>query len=164
MKPALLVIDIQNKWLNESPGLRESLGRRVWVINSAIALFRKKGLPIIQVYHVDKEEGPLPGTEEFDFLPSIEIAETDTRVIKNYSNAFNRTELADILAKSKVDAVILSGLSATCCVLATYVGAEDHDLHPFLLRDGVAADSEQNVRFVEDIFESLSIGALAQVL
>jgi nicotinamidase-related amidase len=60
--------------------------------------------------------------------------------------------------------VILCGLSATNCVLATYVGAEDHDLHPFLLRDGVAAGSEENVRFAEEIFETLSVGALAQVL
>lgn len=164
MRPALLVIDIQNKWLSSNPGLRTSLEQRVEVINSAIALFRKKGLPVIRVYHVDKGEGPLPGTEEFDFLPSIEIAESDPRVIKNYPNAFNRTELADLLSQRKVDTVILCGLSATVCVLATYVGAEDHDLHPFLLRDGVAAGSEQNVRFAEEIFETLSVGALTQVL
>ena len=159
-----MVIDIQNKWLSSSPGLRASLEQRIEVINSAIALFRKKGLPIIRVYHVDKAEGPLLGTEEFDFLPSIEIAETDTQVIKNYPNAFNRTELADILALRKTDVVILCGLSATGCVLATYVGAEDHDLHPFLLRDGVAAGTEQNVRFAEEIFETLSVGALMQAL
>jgi nicotinamidase-related amidase len=164
LRPALLVIDIQNKWLSSSPGLRASLEQRIDVINSAIALFRKKGLPIIRVYHVDKAEGPLPDTEEFDFPPSIGIAETDTRVIKNYSNAFNRTELADILALRKIDIVILCGLSATGCVLATYVGAEDHDLHPFLLRDGVAAGSERNVRFAEEIFETLSVGALTQML
>jgi nicotinamidase-related amidase len=158
------VIDIQNKWLSSSPGLRASLEQRIDVINSAIALFRKKGQPIIRVYHVDKAEGPLPDTEEFDFLPSIEIAETDTRVIKNYPNAFNRTELADILALGKIDVVVLCGLSATGCVMATYVGAEDHDLHPYLLRDGVAAGSEQHVRFAEEIFETLSVGALAQVL
>lgn len=164
MRPALLVIDIQNKWLKSSPGLMLSLEQRIEVINSVIALFRKKGLPIIRVYHVDKAEGPWQGTEEFDFLPSIEVLETDTRVIKNYPNAFNRTELADVLAREKIDTVILCGLSATSCVLATYVGAEDRDLHPFLLRDGIAAGSEQNVRFAEEIFETLSVVALTQIL
>jgi nicotinamidase-related amidase len=159
-----LVIDIQNKWLDSSPGLRSTLEERVGVINSAIAMFRKKGLPIIRVYHVDRTEGPQPGTKEFNFLPSIEIIETDTRVIKNYPDAFNRTELADILAQRKIDTVILCGLSATGCVMATYVGAEDHDLHPFILRDGVAAGSDRHVRFAEEIFETLSVGALAQVL
>ena len=164
LRPALLVIDIQNKWLNSSAGLRASVEKRVEVINSAISMFRKKGLPIIRVYHVDRTEGPNPGTKEFDFLPSIGIAEADTQVIKNYPDAFNKTELAGILAQKKVDTVILCGLSASGCVMATYVGAEDHDLHPFLLRDGVAAGSEEHVGFAEEIFETLSIGALAQIL
>jgi nicotinamidase-related amidase len=164
LKPALLVIDIQNKWLNSSLGLKTCLELRVEVINSAIALFRKKGLPIIRVYHVDKGEGPMPSTEDFEFPPTIGIVETDTQVIKNYPNAFNRTELASILAQKSIDVVILCGLSATGCVMATYIGAEDHDLHPFLLRDGVAASSEQFVKFAEEIFETMSVGALAQVL
>lgn len=133
------------------------------MINSAISLFRKKGFPIIRVYHIDKGEGPMPGTEEFEFLPSVSTIESDTRVIKNYSNAFNKTELAGILQQNQVDTVILCGLSATACVMATYVGAEDRDLHPFLLRDGVAAGSEQLVKFAEEIFETLSVGALTQI-
>ncbi|TFG56934.1 MAG: cysteine hydrolase [Methanomassiliicoccus sp.] len=164
MRPALLVIDIQNKWLDSSPGLKTCMERRVEVVNSAIALFRKKGLPIIRVYHVDKEEGPFPDTEEFEFPPSIQILENDTRVIKNYPNAFNKTELGEFLAQSKIDVLVLCGLSATGCVMATYIGAMDRDLHPFLLRDGVAAGSEELIRFAEEIFETLSVEALRQVL
>jgi actin-related protein len=48
--------------------------------------------------------------------------------------------------------------------MATYVGAEDLDLHPFYLRDGVAAGSEQLVRFAEEIFETLSVQALTLAL
>jgi hypothetical protein len=48
--------------------------------------------------------------------------------------------------------------------MATYIGAEDNDLHPFLLKDGVAADSEDKVKFIEGIFDTLSLGSLAQVL
>jgi nicotinamidase-related amidase len=158
------VIDIQNEWLNSSLSLKACLELRVEVINSAIALFRKKGFPIIRVYHVDKGEEPMPGTDGFEFLPSIGIVGSDVQVIKNYPNAFNRTELASILAQKSIDVVILCGLSATNCVMATYFGAEDHDLHPFLLRDGVAASSEQYVKFVEEIFETMSVEALTQAL
>jgi nicotinamidase-related amidase len=164
LKPALLVIDIQNVWLNSSPGLKACLEQRFEVINSAIALFGKKGLPIIRIYHVDKGEGPQPGTEEFEFHPSIGKGDIETQVIKNYPNAFNKTELASILERENVDVVILCGLSATCCVMATYFGALDHDLHPFLLRDGVAAGCEQHIRFAEEIFETMSVGALKVVL
>jgi len=164
MKPALLVIDIQNEWLNSSLGLKACLELRVETINSAIALFRKKGLPIIRVYHVDKEAGPMPGTNGFEFPPSIGIVGSDVQVIKNYPNAFNKTELASILAQKSTDVVILCGLSATGCVMATYIGAEDQDFHPFLLRDGVAASSERFVKFAEEIFETMSVGALTQAL
>jgi nicotinamidase-related amidase len=164
LRPALLVIDIQNKWLDSSPGLKECLERRVATINSAIAFFRKKGLPIIRVYHVDKVRGPLPGTKEFEFLPSIEIDMMDMQVIKNYPNAFNKTELAEILIQNRVDAVILSGLSATGCVMATYIGAEDNDIQPFLLKEGVAADGEDKVKFVEGIFDTLSLESMVQAL
>jgi hypothetical protein len=54
LKPAFLVIDVQNNWLNLSPGLNACLERRIDVINSAIALFGKKELSIIRVYHVDR--------------------------------------------------------------------------------------------------------------
>jgi len=158
------VIDVQNEWLNKSPGLKASLELRVGVINSAIALFREKGLPIIRIYHVDKGVGPMPGTEEFEFVPAIGIVESDTRIIKNYGNAFNKTDLASILEQKQVDTVILCGLSAVACVMATYVGAEDLDLHPFYLRDGVAAGSEPLVRFAEEIFETLSVQALTLAL
>jgi nicotinamidase-related amidase len=163
MKPALLVIDIQNKWLSQSPGLRASVELRVDVINSAIALFRKTGHPIIVVHHVDKEEGPDPGTEDFEFLPSISVDAGDVRVVKNYPNAFNKTDLESLLRRMQVDTVILSGLSATACVMATYIGAEDRDLHVYLLRDGVAAGNEQNVRFAEEIFDTMSLSALRQI-
>jgi nicotinamidase-related amidase len=164
LKPALLVIDIQNKWLNSSPGLRASVELRVDVINSAIALFREKGLPIIVVHHVDKGEGPYPGTYDFEFLPSINVKESDAQVVKNYPNAFNKTDLESTLRSMAVDTVILSGLSATACVMATYIGAEDRDLHVYLLRDGVAAGSEQSVRFAEEIFETMSLSVLRQIL
>jgi nicotinamidase-related amidase len=164
LRPALLVIDIQNKWLNSSPGLRASVELRVELINWTIALFRKKGLPIIVIHHVDKGEGPYPGTEDFEFLPSINVKEADVRVVKNYPNAFNKTDLESILRRMEVDTVILCGLSATACVMATYIGAQDRDLHVYLLRDGVAAGSEQNVRFAEEIFETMSLAALGQIL
>jgi nicotinamidase-related amidase len=164
LKPALLVIDIQNIWLDSSPGLKACLEQRIEVINSAISLFGKRGLPIIRIYHLDKGEIPAPGTDGFEFHPSIAKGESNVQVIKNYPNAFNKTELASILERENVDVVILCGLSATCCVMATYFGALDHDLHPFILRDGVAAGSEQHIRFAEEIFETMSVGALTVAL
>jgi len=128
-----------------------------------IALFGKKGLPIIRIYHADKGEGPVPGTDGFEFHPSIGKGDRDAQVIKNYPDAFNKTELASILDMENVDVVILCGLSATCCVshLFRCIGPRPP---PILLRDGVAAGSEQHIRFAEEIFETMSVGALTVAL
>ena len=157
MKPALLVIDIQNAWLDGHQGLRESVEKRAKVINEAIEIFRGKRLPIIVVYHEDKKDGPRPGTKAFEFSPTINIQDADTKVTKNYPNAFNKTDLENILHKKGCDTVIITGLSAVGCALATYHGAIDLDLNPYFVRDGVAADTEEHVRFAEDICDTLSV-------
>ena len=163
MRPALLVIDVQNAWLDSSEGLRKSLEARIDEINQAIAIFRAKNLPIVAVYHTDKGVGPEPGTKAFEFHPGIKIEPRDAKVIKNYPNAFNRTDLESLLRERGCDTVLLAGLSATCCVLATYIGALDRDLSPYLVKDAVAASREDLVRFAEEIFDSLSLRAIGQL-
>lgn len=164
MKPALLVIDVQNEWLSMSPGLKASLEQRLEVINAAIDLFRQKGLPIVRIYHVSKGVGPEPGTERFAFHPMVKISETDAQIIKNYPNAFNKTDLGEILAKEEVGVIVLCGLSATGCVMATFIGAVDRDLQPFLLKDGIADSREENVRFIEELFDHIGVSALNHFL
>ncbi len=51
MKPAILVIDIQNVWLDDNQDLKKSVERRIDVINDAIGWFRKNNSPIIVIYH-----------------------------------------------------------------------------------------------------------------
>jgi nicotinamidase-related amidase len=164
MKPALLVIDVQNEWLEGSDGLRASVEMRAEAINEVIAIFRKKELPIIVVYHMDKDGSPTPGTKGFEFHQSIKIEGTDKKVVKNYPNAFNRTELERILKDEGCDTVLLAGLSATGCVLATFFGAIDKDFSPYLVRDAVAGSREDLVRFVEEICDSLSLKAISQFI
>ncbi|MCU0861049.1 MAG: cysteine hydrolase [Methanomassiliicoccales archaeon] len=163
MKPALLVIDVQNAWLDSSRGLMASVEERAEEMNEAIDLFRSKGLPIIVVYHTD-EEGPAPGSQAFAFHPSIKVREEDATVVKNYPNAFNRTRLEAMLRERDCDTVMLVGLSASGCVLATYLGALDRDLSPYLVKDAVAGPREDLVRFAEEICDTLSLRAIAQFL
>jgi nicotinamidase-related amidase len=157
-------VDIQNAWLDMDDGLRKSVEARTWVINEAVGLFRRKRLPIVLVFHTDIEKGPEPGAKEFEFSTRINIREQDVKVVRNYSNAFNRTELEEILRKDGCDTVMIAGLSATECILATYIGAIDRDFSPYLVRDGGASHREDYVRFVEEICDNLSVRALHQML
>lgn len=164
MRPALLVIDVQNAWLDGSEGLRKSVETRAEEMNGAIALFRRKGLPLIVVYHTDVESGPEPGTPPFEFHHSIKVEASDRRIVKNYPNAFNKTTLEGVLRESGCDTVLLAGLSASGCVLATYLGALDRDFIPYLIRDAVAGSREDLVRYAEEICDTLSLRAISQIL
>ncbi len=157
MKPALLVVDIQNAWLDGTKELKESIERRLDVINEAIGWFRKEGRPVIAIFHEDKNMGVRRGTKEYEFPESVKIASTDIRVSKNYPNSFCRTGLEDIIRKKGCDAVVIAGLSASGCVLGTYFGAIDCDIPPYLLKGGVASHSEDHVRFAEEICDALSL-------
>jgi nicotinamidase-related amidase len=164
MKPALLVVDIQNTWLEMNAGLRESMMERIPVVNEAIDLFRAKGLPVIAIYHTDLGSGPKVGTPPFKFHPDVRIDPADETIIKNYPNAFNKTNLGEVLRRRGCDAIILAGLSGSGCVLATCFGAVDLDIPAYLVKDGVAAPKPEHVRFAEEVCDTLSISALRQFL
>jgi nicotinamidase-related amidase len=163
MKPALLVVDIQNVWL-ESKELKESVERHLDAINEAIAWFRKSKRPIIVIYHENRELGALRGTRRFEFLESVMIRDTDTKITKRYPNSFCKTDLEAILRKEGCDTVVITGSSASWCVLGTFFGAIDCDLHPYVLQGGVAAQKEEHVRFAEEICDTMSLSALEKAV
>lgn len=163
MKPALLVQDIQNVWLYEpdsNKDLMRSVESRLDVINKAIAWFREKNLPIIVGYTEDEEQGLLPGSISFEVPESVRIRPTDLRTTKRHASAFGNPEFGAILRREGCDALVIVGLSASGCVLATYWSAFDWDIHPYLLQGGVASHNDEHIRFAEEICETVTLDAL----
>jgi len=103
-------------------------------------------------------------TRPFEFSETIRIEDTDLRITKRFPNAFNKTDLGTVLQREGCDAVVIVGLSASGCALATCLGANDHDLRAFLVKDGVASHSEDHVRFAEEICDTLSVHAFDKTL
>ena len=164
MKPALLVIDIQNKFFNVNQACSDSLKSAIEYINAAINLFRAKNLPIVVIQHRSEEEDLKPGKSGFDVSKSVKLEPQDIRIVKTYGNSFTKTELADKLKDLKVDTVIVTGFCAEYCVLSTYRGAQDFDLTPIILKGSLASDNAEHIRFVEEISEIISYGALKTLL
>lgn len=164
MKPVLLVIDVQNFVLDGFPGYSDSVKKHAKTMNDAIALFREKGLPLVVVYHEDRELGPRPGTRAFAFHETIDVRDSDLRVVKNYPNAFNKTPLTEMLKGMGCDTVFIVGLSAIGCAMATHHGAIDLDLEPYFVHDGVAADTEEHVSMAEEICRTISLAELEKKL
>ncbi len=81
LKPALLVIDIQNSYLPMMDQTQQTGALRM--INGTIWQFRQHGLPVIRVYHTDLQWGPEVGSEEFQFPETVIVQEEDPMIVKN---------------------------------------------------------------------------------
>ncbi len=162
LRPALLVIDIQNQFL---PMMDEE-GKEfsMYVINAYIDIFRNAGFPIVRIYHSDKNAGPFPGTPEFEFPEDVKILPTDPKVIKSYGDGFNKTDLDKVLKDLKVNTVFLCGLSSVGCVLATWIGAQNHDFKAFLIKDAMMSHNSGYTDQVETIFDALGYDAVQVML
>ena len=164
MKPALLVIDVQIDYFNLNQSCSDSLRSAVEYINAAIDLFRKKSLPIVVIQHKNEDRGFVPGEPGFDVHESVKLEPQDIRIVKTYSNSFTRTGLAEKLKELGVDTIIVTGFKAEYCVLSTYRGAEDLDFKPIMLKGALASDNAERIRFVEEVSELISFGALETLL
>ena len=164
MKPALLVIDIQNKFFDINPACSNSLNSAIEYVNAAIDLFREKNLPIVFIQHKDEEEGLVPGKTGFDVPKSVKLKPQDIRIVKTYGNSFTKTGLAEKLRELQVDTVIVTGFCAEYCVLSTYRGAQDFDFTPIMLKSSLASENAEHIKFVEEITEIVSYGALKTLL
>ena len=133
-------------------------------VNAAIDLFRKKNLPIVAIQHRNEEKGLVPGNPNFDMPESLKVENPDIHIVKTYGNSFTKTGLAEKLKAFGVDAVILTGFCAEFCVLSTYIGAQDYDFTPILLKGSLASVNAEHIRYVDEIAETISFGALKTML
>jgi nicotinamidase-related amidase len=162
MRPALLVVDVQNAYLPMMAKEGQDYAKRV--INGAIGLFRDRGLPVIRVYNASPKWGPAEGTAEFEFPADIAVKPEDPKVVKNYGSAFKKTGLDALLKKMEVNTLFVTGLSATGCVLATYMGAEDLDYAVFLIRDSVMSPNAAHTAVMQEVMDAVPYGALKVML
>ena len=162
IKPALLIIDVQNKYLATIPPRDKELA--IFFINLLIKLFHNQDFPIIRIYHHNKENGPRPNTEEFEYPASILIKQEDIQIIKTYSDSFNKTNLNKVLIESGRNTVFLCGLSAVGCVLATRTGAHNNDYKAFIVKDAIMSHSSEFTRNVETMFDAVSYDIIKLIL
>lgn len=162
MKPALLVIDVQNKYLPMMS--QEDQENALEMMNWSIYVFRQYELPVIRVYHTSEKWGPEPGTEEFNFPESLKVEESDPMIIKTYGSAFNKTELDSLLNDMGVNALYLCGLSSVGCVLATYFDAGNYDYKAFLIKDALLGPDASYTDQVEEMFDAISLNTANYIL
>lgn len=159
---ALVLVDIQSMFTNETPGLGESIVTRIGTINDAVEGFRRSGLPVVYIrYEGLDHSGQEIDPERTGFIDGLLQPEAGEHIIgKIEMDAFLGTDLEDILKDKGCDSVLICGMVAQYCVLATYFGAFQHGFSPYMLENGICSTDEENVRAVEHITKTLSMEEL----
>jgi nicotinamidase-related amidase len=164
MKPALLVIDMQKQFFGESSENAKLMNAAIEDINPVIALFREKNLPVVSVQNMNEYENCVPGEPGYEQADALNLLSSDLHIHKRYRNSFNKTPLEQHLRGWGVDTVIVTGYCAEHCVLTTYRGAEDLDLRPYIVNGSIASGSLENIQFVENMSDMISLSALKEKL
>lgn len=160
---ALVVVDAQNKFFVHSSADAEA-GRaaHVAVIAEAVRQFRAAGRRVIFIKYdgVPHDcEGNTPDGERI--IDGIPTDPSDVAVHKYHMNSFKNTVLADAVQAMGCDSVLLAGLYTEYCVMATYWGACDHTLTPFLLEGGMIAFEEKQNRVAGELCKTFSLADVA---
>lgn len=156
---ALIVVDMQRKYAYGR--MEDAVTAMLPSINGAMELFRSHGLPVA-VVRMAGSCHPVPddlGDPE-GFVDGLLIDDADPVIDKAYLDAFHGTPLADILAEAGTDTVVVCGLVSDWCVMATYFGAYNAGLSPFLLEGGSASTCAERTAHAEAICKTLSLGDL----
>jgi maleamate amidohydrolase len=184
--PALLIVDVVMAYFDKaSPlyaGVEDALASNERLLSAA----RKVGIPIIftnVVYEPGGANGglfyrKLPALNVFDagsplgaFPPSLQPAEGELVISKQYASAFFGTTLASTLTANRIDSVLITGLSTSGCVRATALDALQHGFAPFVVREACGdrhpAPHEANLfdlqaKYAEVISESDAIRCLTR--
>jgi nicotinamidase-related amidase len=135
-KLALVIVDVQKKFIvNARDSTLESARVHTPEMLKVIDMFRDAGRPVIWILYDSKTVLEGVTEETMELLDGFEIKDTDIVVKKYHMNSFNNTALSDIIHAHDCDAALIMGMFAQYCVMATYWGAFDKDVSPYLMQD-----------------------------
>jgi len=137
-RPALVVIDLVNYWLDTTTQMGSPLGSVVESTCRILQAARGSGIPIFfTTLAYDSADPPVlhdkrykwdigadPG-DVFDLDPRLERRPTEKVIYKPYSSAFKATNFHEMLTSLRVDTLIVTGISTSHCVYTTCRDAMD---------------------------------------
>ena len=164
---ALLVVDPHNSVLHKD-GQLAHLGNPKYAeehntipkIAKAIELCEERGIPVIRVgihFHhgyptipnrgfmqvVKTKKAFIEGTWGAGYVSGLEVKPGQIEISKKRFSSFYDTELSTLLRGLGATTLLVCGVSATHCVMATVVSAVDRDYNVIALTDAIAGPSDE---------------------
>ncbi|WP_280788003.1 isochorismatase family protein [Paenibacillus sp. PastF-3] len=143
MKIGFLIIDMQNLFLHDHME-RLNVSEACEYINHVSGLLRAKDQIVI---HIQDMEGANTDTdpEARNIIPEITVAPTDIQMAKEFSNAFWKTDLEQLLREHGVEFIIVAGFAAEHCVTFTINGAQERGFQAAILQKGVLSTQPEAI-------------------
>ena len=157
----LIVVDMQNCFFNENESPKEPYKEEIETIAKTIRLFHEHSRDVFMIRYVGETHS---GSTDLRFIEELGDVEPCTVVEKHHMNSFLNTQLADIIMRKGYDAVLVCGSYAEYCVMATYWGANDYEITPFLLSGGIIAYSKEKGRSAEDVCSTYNMDEVLENL
>jgi nicotinamidase-related amidase len=158
-RPALLVIDMQHDFVDDTAGCYNiGAERTVPRIRALIDAMRAAALPVIWTIEAHRPGGidtgleshedcsfaahTVEGTRGIEIVPELSPDPDDLLVTKRRYNCFLGTELELLLRGLRVETLLVTGVSSDVCVHWTVGEAFQRDYHVRVLEDCVAGTTE----------------------
>ncbi|MEQ8788242.1 MAG: isochorismatase family protein [Pirellulaceae bacterium] len=137
-RPALIVIDLAQYWLDQDQRIGSQLDSVVEAACQVLQAARQAEIPVFfTTYAYDPADPPSPQNQKlrihlqgdpeqlFQLDPRLQRRPTEKIVRKRYASAFKGTNLHEMLTSLGVDTLIVTGVSTSHCVYATCRDATD---------------------------------------
>lgn len=140
-KQALIVVDIQNEYFPGGKMLLEGIDQAAANAAVAIARARANGDVVVNIHHQEPDpQAPVftAGTDGITIHPSVAPQAGEKVILKNYPNAFLKTDLHEYLQAQGVERVVIIGAMSHMCIQATTRAASDLGYQATVLHDACA--------------------------
>jgi maleamate amidohydrolase len=148
---ACIVVDVVQAYLDDKcPLFAPPFLAALRANETLVAASRAAGIPVVFTgvqYGAKGVDGGLffrkvPALQAFvkgsafaEFPPTLQPADNDIIVLKQYASAFFGTSLSSTLQALGIDTVLIGGFSTSGCVRATALDALQYGFAPFVIRE-----------------------------
>lgn len=173
MKPALLIVDMQNDFvLPGGPAVIKGAFAALARTSEVLTWFRRVHYPVFHIvreYRADGSDieisrreaflaGPayvVPGTKGAEIVEALAPAHGEYRIVKPRFSAFFGTELDLILRRLQIGRLIICGTQYPNCIRATAFDALSYGYDTIVLTDATSASSpdvaDSNIRDMKNV-------------
>jgi nicotinamidase/pyrazinamidase len=176
MKPAIIVVDMLEDNLKESPR-NPYLQEGKAVIPNLQRLLeegRKRGFPIIFacdsflegdfIFRGKMKIHSLRGTKGAEVVDDLKPCPTDMVLPKRRFSAFFKTDLDQTLRTLGIDTIIVTGMTTEVCVLMTVMDGLCHDFSAILLEDCSASRNKEFHQGCLNLYRDFALYPLLRIM